>query len=77
MVTRNGWRRGGGALAVFVVVLTVALGAYGASNGYLIDSSSAAPILPAALTLGLVVGFLALVSLIGSRNGGWVHTPYW
>lgn len=77
MVNRFGWRRLAGVLGVLAVLLTVALGVYGASNGYLVDSSSAAPLRPAALTLLAVVGFVALLSTVGSRNGGWVHTPYW
>lgn len=77
MVTRTGWRRLGGIVGVLTVFLTVVLGVYGASNGYLIDSSTAAPVLPSALTLLLVLGFVGLFSAVGSKNGGWVHTPYW
>lgn len=77
MVARTGWRRLAGIFGVLTVFLTAGLGVYGASNGYLIDSSTAAPVLPSALTLLLVLGFVGLISAVGSKNGGWVHTPYW
>lgn len=77
MVTRIGWRRFLGVLGVLTVLLTAGLGVYGASDGYLIDSSTAAPVLPSALTLLVVLGFVGLLSAAGSKNGGWLHTPYW
>ncbi|MFC3958247.1 hypothetical protein [Halovivax cerinus] len=70
-------RRLGGALGTLVVILTATLGTYGLVSGYVLDPTSALSTTAAALVALAVIAFVAILSTIGSRGGGWLDTPYW
>jgi len=76
MQTQTTTRRVGGALGTISVVLTVALGAFGALSGYVFDPSTIQP--ATAVLMGvIVIAAVALAIGVGARGGSWLETPYW
>lgn len=70
-------RRLVGVIGAITTVLALVFGAYGLTVGYLLEPASAAPTIPTVLTAAVVAAFVGFLSMLGSRGGGWIHTPYW
>ncbi|ELZ10063.1 hypothetical protein [Natrialba aegyptia] len=65
-----------GLLGTGVVGVLAALGVYGFTTGYLLESPGRL-FAPSVATLGIVVAVVGTLVLLGARSKRWRQNPYW
>lgn len=65
-----------GLLGTIVIAVTAALGLYGFTNGYLLESPGEL-LAPSVGVLAVAVVFVLALSAVGARSGRWLENPYW
>ncbi|MFC6718473.1 hypothetical protein ACFQGT_00725 [Natrialbaceae archaeon GCM10025810] len=67
-----------GLLGTIVVTVVAALGLYGFTNGYLIESPGDPDLFaPSIGVLAVAVAFVLALSAVGARSSRWLENPYW